>query len=327
MNDNTMQKLNMAGAAGVGFWTYVYSNVHGNNFISKHFWLKTDTKFTPQDIFEYRQAIQKAIQSERFDSYGLKIIDCSKPEGMSLLQEDKNHCIDSYYKKLNNAKNVFSKYLIKKFGKRKLQRKLNYLDDIIYGKNACAAQRTINGKKYPTIVINMEKFPSAVFHELGHHKNHRSFCSIADRFLYGVLRNKKYMQHTLLGILLVSLFTNKKPNQNSHKTNPLYPVGKFIKNHCVLLAGLVCLPLLGEETMASVNGQILGKKYLPKQQLKSMTKTHINSFLSYAKYSSMFCVSMFLANMARDGYIFAMSKAQDLKPQYFDSKKFANKSC
>ena len=324
MNDNTVQNLNMACAAGVGLGTYVYSNVRGYSFISKHFWIKADKSPSPQDIFEYRQAVQKAIHSEGFDKFGLKILDCSKPEGMRLLQEYEKKCIDSYNEKLNKAKNGFSKYLIKKFDKAKLQRRINYLYLIKEGRNAFAIQRTINDKKYPTILINMEKFPSAVFHELGHHKNHRKLGNIADSFLYGILRNKKYMQRSLWGILLVSLFTNKKRNKNPNKTNPLYPVGKFIKDHCALLAGLVCLPLLAEETMASVNGQILGKKYLPKQQLKSMTKTHINSFLSYAKYLGMFCVSMFLANMARDGYIFAISKAQDLKSKYFDSKKFAH---
>ena len=217
MNDNTVQNLNMACAAGVGLGTYVYSNVRGYSFISKHFWIKADKSPLPQDIFEYRQAVQKAIHSEGFDKFGLKILDCSKPEGMRLLQEYEKKCIDSYNEKLNKAKNGFSKYLIKKIDKAKLQRRINYLYLIKEGRNAFAIQRTINDKKYPTILINMEKFPSAVFHELGHHKNHRKLGNIADSFLYGILRNKKYMQRSLWGILLVSLFTNKKRNKNPNK--------------------------------------------------------------------------------------------------------------
>lgn len=320
MNDNTVQKLNMAGAAGAGLGTYILSNIYGNKLLSKYISNNFNLTTTPQDVLEYRQAIQNAIQAEGFDSYGLKILDCSKQEGIDILNEDEKYYLDKFNKKLKNAKTGLAKYLIKKFGKRKLQKKINYLDNIRNGGNAYAAQRIINGQKTNVIMINMEKFPSAVFHELGHHKNHRSLNPISNNLLYGILRNNKYIKHSLRWILLITLFTNNNKNPNPYKSNPFYPVGKFIKDNCAILAGLVGIPLLAEETMASIHGQIMGKKYLPKTQWKSMTKTHTVSFLSYAKLTAMFVVSMFLAKLARDGLVSALPKLQKIKSKYITKK-------
>ena len=302
MNDVTKRNLTLTGGASAGLGTYVLSNYYGNKYVQKYFCDKIKMNLTPQDAAEYQKAIQLTLKNEGFDKYGVKICDASTFEGANTI----NQILDDYrnhmQNKVTNAKNPLSKYLYKKLAKIMINNVEKRHNAIFQGKNACAMRITKKGTNeiQRLILIDMKKLPQVVFHELGHHQNHRSLNKIADYFLYCFLRNQKYISCSILGILLVSLFTNKTQNPDSNKSNPLYPVGKLIKDNCGKLAALACIPILAEETIASVNGQKLGEKYLPKKQWQSLTRAHLWSFSSYVKFTAIAGLSVYLANLVHD---------------------------
>ena len=302
MNDCTKRNLTIASGVSAGLGAYMLSNCYGNKYVHKYFCDKIKMNVSPQDANEYKIAIQKALKNEGFDEYGVKIYDASTPEGVNIINQILEDHKNNIQNKVTRAKNPLSKYLQQKLAKYKIKKVEKGFSAIFAGRNACAIQRVKKSTKeiQSLILSNMEKDPDSVFHELGHHQNHRSLNKTADYFLYKFLLNKKYISRSILGILLVSLFTNKTQNPDSNKSNPFYPVGKFIKDNCGKLAALACIPMLAEETIASINGQKLGQKYLPKKQWQSLTRAHLRSFSSYAKFTAITGLSVYLANLVRD---------------------------
>ena len=241
---------------------------------------------------------------------GLKIFDISKEDYNKLFNE-KYENINSYYdKKIEQTKNPIRKFFLK-YQKKKSLKATKALDkETIRGKNAYYREvsRMVNEngikklKKDKKIIINMEKTPIYLFHELGHAKNFMDTrLSIAMKSLW---KNSIFQRNATIFLLTTSLLTKPETNNdvtaNKEHKNPLYPLGLFIKNNCGKLMTMILLPSVLEEGLASLNGQKMGKEVLKGKDLNVLTKSHLKSFAGYSAWAAGAGIAVYLANKVRD---------------------------
>ncbi len=177
MNNNIKENIQTSVGIGAGIGTYHASRrlIHKMN---KKIFSSLETPLTKEQIDTFNKAGNEIYQ-KYFKEQGLKIFDISKEDYNKLFNE-KYENINSYYdKKIEQTKNPIRKFFLK-YQKKKSLKATKALDkETIRGKNAYYREvsRMVNEngikklKKDKKIIINMEKTPIYLFHELGHAKN------------------------------------------------------------------------------------------------------------------------------------------------------------
>lgn len=307
-NNNIKENIQTSVGVGAGIGTYQASRrlIHKMN---KKIFRSIETPLTKEQIDTFNKTGNEIYQ-KYFKEQGLKIFDVSKEDYNKLFNE-KYENINSYYdKKIEQTKNPIRKFFLK-YQKKKSLKAIKALDkETIRGKNAYYREVSHmvdeNGikklKKDKKIIINMEKTPVYLFHELGHAKNFMDTrLSIAMRSIW---KNSIFQRNATIFLLATSLLTKPETSHNAaankeHK-NPLYPLGLFIKNNCGKLMTLILLPSVLEEGLASLNGQKMGNEVLKGKDLNVLTKSHLRSFASYSAWAAGAGIAVYLANKVRD---------------------------
>lgn len=301
MNDKINNGIITAGSTYLGLCTYYNTSVPLLKISRKTLNNCIKINSTPQFTQFMYNAAGPIIQKNGLYDYGIRIADCSKSSGHCFIQKE----IENYEKSLNKRYDDKNNVLLNKFfnaiKKTKLKKFKRISQEVLDGKNAYYK------KSKKVIVINMDKFSHALLHELGHAINHKSLKN-KEHLVYDILKNEKRISRTLLTIMLISFFTNKKDNSEKQNKNPMYQIASFIKNNCGKLAFLVLLPKLAEETIASIQGHKISKKFIPPEYLNIIKKSHLRSFSSYAAYTLITAFSVYLANQARDYTVMGAKK-------------------
>ena len=308
MNNNIKENIQTSVGIGAGIGTYHASRrlIHRMN---KKIFSSLETPLTKEQIDTFNKAGNEIYQ-KYFKEQGIKIFDISKEDYNKLFNE-KYENINSYYdKKIEQTKNPIRKFFLK-YQKKKSLKAAKALDkETVRGKNAYYREvsRMVdeNGikklKKDKKIIINMEKTPIYLFHELGHAKNFMDTrLSIAMKSLW---KNSIFQRNATIFLLTTSLLTKPETNNdvtaNKEHKNPLYPLGLFIKNNCGKLMTMILLPSVLEEGLASLNGQKMGKEVLKGKDLNVLTKSHLKSFAGYSAWAAGAGIAVYLANKVRD---------------------------
>ncbi len=308
MNNNIKENIQTSVGIGAGIGTYHASRrlIHKMN---KKIFSSLETPLTKEQIDTFNKAGNEIYQ-KYFKEQGLKIFDISKEDYNKLFNE-KYENINSYYdKKIEQTKNPIRKFFLK-YQKKKSLKATKALDkETVRGKNAYYREvsRMVNEngikklKKDKKIIINMEKTPIYLFHELGHAKNFMDTrLSIAMKSLW---KNSIFQRNATIFLLTTSLLTKPETNNdvtaNKEHKNPLYPLGLFIKNNCGKLMTMILLPSVLEEGLASLNGQKMGKEVLKGKDLNVLTKSHLKSFAGYSAWAAGAGIAVYLANKVRD---------------------------
>lgn len=308
MNNNIKENIQTSVGIGAGIGTYHASRrlIHRMN---KKIFSSLETPLTKEQIDTFNKAGNEIYQ-KYFKEQGIKIFDISKEDYNKLFNE-KYENINSYYdKKIEQTKNPIRKFFLK-YQKKKSLKAAKALDkETVRGKNAYYREvsRMVNEngikklKKDKKIIINMEKTPVYLFHELGHAKNFMDTrLSIA---MKSVWKNSIFQRNAAIFLLTTSLLTKPETNKdtaaNKEHKNPLYPLGLFIKNNCGKLMTLILVPTVLEEGLASLNGQKMGKEVLKGKDLNVLTKSHLKSFAGYSAWAAGAGIAVYLANKVRD---------------------------
>lgn len=308
MNNNIKENIQTSVGIGAGIGTYHASRrlIHRMN---KKIFSSLETPLTKEQIDTFNKAGNEIYQ-KYFKEQGIKIFDISKEDYNKLFNE-KYENINSYYdKKIEQTKNPIRKFFLK-YQKKKSLKAAKALDkETVRGKNAYYREVSHmvdeNGikklKKDKKIIINMEKTPIYLFHELGHAKNFMDTrLSIA---MKSVWKNSIFQRNAAIFLLTTSLLTKPETNKdtaaNKEHKNPLYPLGLFIKNNCGKLMTLILVPTVLEEGLASLNGQKMGKEVLKGKDLNVLTKSHLKSFAGYSAWAAGAGIAVYLANKVRD---------------------------
>lgn len=309
MDKNRVEGYIQAGTGTVaGYYAYKYGNRYIYKGNHKLLSLIKDNP-APETLDRIKNAgYQFFNNTTEFKNHKMEILDISQIDYNMFLHEK----IGNGIKHLADKRIKTSNPIIKWYLKRKIDRKIKFIkytqQRVLKGENAY-----FTGNRQ--VVINMKKFPQALFHELGHAQD-----SIHTKPLC-YLRGNKLIKALPLVILTASLFTKPKPNETKDKNEfqkAAYKTGSFIKNNCGKLMALTLAPMVIEEGLASLRGQINAKRYLNKADLKSVTKSHIHSFASYSVFAMTAGVAMYMANKIRD--VIAETDIHKLKANIHSSK-------
>lgn len=287
-NNNRVDKLIGVGA-GYAVYKYTPRVVYSvNNLLTGKL---SGTNLPEEERMALKQ-IGNDLFEQRFKSMGFTLVDVAKPENMNYgrdrLQRYNKAFDNSIAQSKNFIQRAYRKYW-KNFYMRELEG-LNYATE--KGLNAYFDRGT------KSFVVNMDKKAVSLFHEMGHGLD---FLDPNISQIMKAYKNPKYHKFSLLGILAISLLTNKKSKQEIEESNnPLVGVGQFVKNNGGILAMLALAPAVMEECLASVKGQKLAKSVVPKELLSRVTKNHWHSALGYITWGLSAGLAIYSANLVRD---------------------------
>ena len=286
----TMALGYMGGSLGSTFIGQAYQQTIGNLILSKL------SKINPSKEDNMSEVLETSLKTSGLEAKGIKLVDVSNFNSIEiydstgklidiktptrqvkeiLLEEYKNHPLTK-----NSYKNpIMHKYFEKVSDVAG--------ESIAKGKNALY---TFDGK----ILINSEKLGFAGFHEMGHAIN-KHMSKIGK-----ILQNSRTPLSLLSSSLLaLALFTNKRTEENPPE-NKWQKFTQGVKENIGKISAFATLPMLAEEILASVKGQKLAKTVLPKHLIKSVTKTHALSAMSYMGITLVSGIAAFGANKIRD---------------------------
>lgn len=156
------------------------------------------------------------------------------------------------------------------------------------------------------IMCDLKNWSYAAFHEMGHamNANGNKLAKIPLKLL-----NLKSLAPVIgiIALLKREKTEGEQPKGFWDKTTT------FIKNNAGILAFSTFIPILTEETIASIRGYKLAKKYLSPEQLKKIGTFQKKALLTYIGTAVAAGVGTFLASKIRD----AFSKPKELT--YFDT--------
>lgn len=144
------------------------------------------------------------------------------------------------------------------------------------------------------IILNKEKSPTSVFHEIGHLMN-RNFSFI------GKSLQKIRGTATFLPSLFLLTALIKSPKAPGEKPkNGFNKVTAFIKNHVGILTTAAFIPMVTEEAMATVKGIKLAKKVMSPASVKKIAATTIKLNATYLIMALFTGLAAFTAVKVRD---------------------------
>lgn len=240
-----------------------------NRKLTKH----VINKYQPQN-FDTHSCIRNTFQSTGLENHGYILYDIVDARAKGLSTQEVENSLYYLFAGSNQKKNKTTSKLAKQ------------IKSIVAGENAGFSQAE------KIIMINTEKIGLAGFHEIGHAMNNQS-----SKILRGIQAIKGHSKVLSLAIPIAALFIDKTNNESQNRLNK---AGNFIKDNVGKLTALSLLPIVVEETIATVKGQKLAKKALPKAVLKNATKFHMTSIATYALSAITCGFAAHIANQIRD---------------------------
>lgn len=221
---------------------------------------------TTTDKVELRKAVNTALADNKS---GVKLVDFSGRTANNDLKE----IAQKYLHEANEkyiGKNVSASEFFKGMSdiyKKIINKKI--LGDIINGANACFMD------KKNKVLINLDKMGTSAFHEIGHAIN------------YNNSKFWKMMQKTRVPMLLLpSAFltigmAKRKKAEGEEPKNTFDKATDFIKNNAGKLSTLAFVPVIAEETMATLRGNKMAKKLCSPELYKTVVKSSALGGLTY----------------------------------------------
>ncbi len=149
-----------------------------------------------------------------------------------------------------------------------------------------------------SINYNSEKFATSVFHEMGHafNANKSKFWLTAQKLRAPFMALSAFM-------MLFSAATKQEKAEDGKELTKKQKVKNSLRKNSGIIAALATLPILAEETMASIRGCKWAKAELPKQLFNKVLKTNCFSFLSYMLLPVSAGLGAFCAAKLKDKYM------------------------
>lgn len=163
------------------------------------------------------------------------------------------------------------------------------------GKNAAFINKATAGFEANNIIINKERFPVAVFHEIGHAFNFNN-----SKFWKSMqsLRNP-VLALSMLIPLAVACTKTTKPQEGEELTKKQKFINKF-RNIAPALTFVTLLPVLAEETMATIRGHKFASALLDKNLASKALKATIKCNISYPILAASTVLATVLAKKIKD---------------------------
>lgn len=264
--------------------------------------IKNENK--PANVALIRKAINDAFSTTGLEKDGVKIIDAkeSKSYIKSFLTdffifkktpkqyiESINNLIDNLPENSKNINNALEKGI--KLPMPKLVKTLfanSFRETLETGNNATY----ISAAK--TIIANVEKMGSSVFHEMGHAINH-------NKSLFWKSLQKMRLPLTIIASTssLTAILKRKKIKDEEPK-NIFDQFTTFIKNNVGKIVGLSFVPIIAEELKATSRGNKLAKQVLKPELYKHVVKTNRLSAISYISTAVVTTATAILGSKIRD---------------------------
>ena len=147
------------------------------------------------------------------------------------------------------------------------------------------------------ILINMDKMPYFLFHEIGHaHNDHFS------KILKSIQKNRGQIQALATIITLFSAFTKKAQpkEENNNELTKGQKAKNFIRNNSGKLAFIAMLPILLEEGIATLKGNKFAKEFLSSDMAKKVRKANAKGFVSYLAFAFANGFGAYIAKKVKD---------------------------
>ncbi len=157
------------------------------------------------------------------------------------------------------------------------------LGNILYNKNS--------------ILINKDKLPTAVFHEIGHAINYNN--SKFWKFMQGIRMPGIALA---MGLALFGAYTNNAEAKDGQELTKGQKAKNAVRNNAGKLAFAAMMPMLLEEGMASIRGCKWANSNLPKELAKKVLKTNIGGYVSYLGTAITLGVAAFSAVKLKDHF-------------------------
>lgn len=158
------------------------------------------------------------------------------------------------------------------------------IEEVANGENAYFALEKINlmngnAIEANSVIINREKLPSSLLHELGHADNYNNSHFL--RFLSKISTVASYVAQNMYK---VAALTKKTVSKNGEELSKLQKTQNAIHNSAPAISGFLNLPVLIDEAMASKKAVKWAKQYgASDKYIKELSK---NYGLAYATYVS-----------------------------------------
>ena len=154
-----------------------------------------------------------------------------------------------------------------------------------------------------TILVNKEKLPNAVFHEIGHafNKNSSKIWKVVQKMRIPAMM-------IAAGLMLFSAFTKKAENEDGQELTKAQKTKNFVRKNSGILAFTAMLPVVGEEIMASVRGCKWANANLPKELAKKIKTTNIFGGITYILAAAGIGLAAHFATKVKDS---AVDKANE----------------
>lgn len=230
---------------------------------------------TNVDKNELRAAIDEALSSS---NTGTKILDFSNKTPREI-QKLYNDFLSQ------QEKNIPKKEFFNKLKKVTLKR---VLAPYVNGNNA----GFFSGKN--RIFVNVDKFGTAVFHEIGHAINYNS-----SPFWKVIQKMRAPLVYAPSAFLLVSLFKRKKLEGEEPK-NGFDRATDFIKNNAGKLSMLAMVPVIAEELKATLRGNKMARQLCSPDLYKKVVKTNTLGAITYISAALLTGLSVYAAGKIKD---------------------------
>ncbi len=234
---------------------------------------KINTTLTKDQFEQIGKATEEAIKTSGLDKKGVSIL-----KATSYNAEE----ISGVLKK--EVKKGFARFLPESYTKDMVA---NVQNQVLDGMNAFYADAS---KK---IVLPENGMKLVNFHEIGHALN--ANCSKFGK----ILQKSRAASMLVLPILLISLLKTKKAEGEQPK-NKLDKAGDFIKNNAGKLAFASFLPVIAEESLATIKGLGLAKKTLSPDLVKKIAKTNVLGLLTYVSLALFTSIGITLGVKLKD---------------------------
>lgn len=226
------------------------------------------------DNIAYKDAAKAAFEHSILPAKGVKILNAERQEAAVL------DAIKEEMPKVLTANKKLSRIIKQKIIEPAAQA-------VVDGKNALFAEKTRQ------VVVNMEKTPFFAFHEMGHALNKYTLIGKLlqkSRFLCGI---------TSAFAIYTAIFKRKKAEGEEPK-GIFDKATTFIKEHAGKIAFLSMLPVVAEETMASVKGAKLAKGLLSPELYKNLNKMNAKAGLTYLGAAVGMGLAAYIGKTVRD---------------------------
>lgn len=283
--------INSAAGLITGYGVYKLTPIVGNKIRRATITRFLDTPLTPDQVAVYKQAGLDLFES-KFKSKGYSILDASNPEHREILEKSLESLEQYHDKRIAASKNFISRLYNKYMKRSVMKRNLESHNQLLNGTNA------YYWVKRGSVVVDMEKKPTYLFHEFGHAIDYSN--ELLAKSMTKFWRNNYFKKLLFPSVILTALLTNPKSKEELEHASTGEKFVQSVKKNSGLILAAYLVPSTLEECLANINGQKLAKEFVPKSHMPKITKTNLNSAIGYILYPLFVGGGMYLANKLRD---------------------------